>query len=86
MFVDIVEYTALMEQNEQTALALLNRFKSVPEKITPKNEGRIIQYFGEGCLPAFDRTFKSIDCAIALLKSFSESRDLSSCQNQSMTR
>jgi len=72
LFADIAGYTALMQKNEQSALELLNRFKEVLEEITPKQQGRIIQYFGDGCLLSFDSSTNSVDCAVALQKAFSE--------------
>ncbi len=72
LFADIAGYTAMMQKNEQSALELLNRFKEVLEDITPKHQGRIVQYFGDGCLLAFDSSTNSVDCAIALQKAFSE--------------
>jgi len=72
MFADIAGYTAMMQQNEQNALSLLIRFKEVLEEITAKFEGRIIQYFGDGCLLTFDSSTNSVECAIALQTTFSE--------------
>ena len=73
LFADIAGYTAIMQQDEQKALELINRFKEVLEKITAEYEGKIVQYFGDGCLLAFDSSAKSVECALALQKSF---RDL----------
>ncbi len=72
MFADIAGYTAMMQQNEQYAMSLLGRFKEVLEEISPKYEGRIIQYFGDGCLLAFDSSTNSVACAIALQKKFNK--------------
>ena len=72
LFADIAGYTAMMQKNEQDALELLNRFKEALEEITPKHQGRIVQYFGDGCLLSFDSSSNSVDCAIALQKAFSE--------------
>ncbi len=72
LFADIAGYTAMMQKNEQGALELLNRFKEVLEEITPKHQGRIVQYFGDGCLLSFDSSTNSVDCAIELQKAFSE--------------
>ncbi len=72
MFADIAGYTAMMQQNEQYAMSLLGRFKEVLEEISSKYEGRIIQYFGDGCLLAFDSSTNSVACAIALQKTFSK--------------
>ena len=73
MFTDITGYTAMMQQDEKKALELITRFKEVLEKITPEHQGKIVQYFGDGCLLAFDSSANSIECAMALQKSFRDS-------------
>jgi adenylate cyclase len=73
LFADIAGYTALMQQDEQKALELINRFKEVLEKITPEHRGKIVQYFGDGCLLAFDSSVNSVECAMALQKAFLDS-------------
>jgi TolB-like protein/class 3 adenylate cyclase/Tfp pilus assembly protein PilF len=73
MFTDIVGYTTLMQQDEQNALRLLNRFKEVLEKISTEHKGKIVQYYGDGCLLAFDSSSNSVECAIAIQKTFGES-------------
>ena len=73
LFADIAGYTALMQQDEQKALELINRFKEVLEKITPEHKGKIVQYFGDGCLLAFDSSANSVECAMALQKAFRDS-------------
>ncbi len=72
MFADIAGYTAMMQEDEQSALALLSRFKEILEENTAKFKGHIIQYFGDGCLLAFDSSVNSVESAIALQKAFSE--------------
>ena len=70
MFADIAGYTAVMQKDEQLAIKLVNRFKSVLENKAAAYNGRIIQYFGDGCLLAFDSTVKSVTCAIEMQKEF----------------
>lgn len=72
LFADIAGYTAMMQKNEEGAMELLNRFKEELEEITPRHQGRIIQYFGDGCLLAFESSTQSVHCAIALQKAFSK--------------
>ncbi len=72
LFADIAGYTAMMQDNEKNALAVLNWFEEALEDIVPKHQGRIVKYFGDGCLLAFDSTSNSVDCAIALQKAFRE--------------
>lgn len=71
-FADIAGYTALMQQDEHNALELLNRFKEVLEIHIPIHHGKIIQYFGDGCLLAFESSTDSVTCAMALQKTFNE--------------
>ncbi|MBD0333189.1 MAG: adenylate/guanylate cyclase domain-containing protein, partial [Chitinophagaceae bacterium] len=72
LFADIAGYTAMMQKNEESALELLSHFEEVLEKTTPHYKGQIVQYFGDGCLLAFESSTNSVDCAIALQKAFSE--------------
>lgn len=72
VFADITGYTALMQENEQNALEVLNRFKEVIESLTPQYEGRIVQYFGDGCLLAFESSTQSVDCSIAIQVEFNK--------------
>ena len=73
LFADIAGYTAMMQQDEQKALESIHRFKEVLEKITPEYQGKIVQYFGDGCLLAFDSSVNSVECAMALQKAFRDS-------------
>ncbi len=50
LFADIVGYTALMQSNEGIAMAHLEKFKQTLETEVPKNQGEIIQFYGDGCL------------------------------------
>ncbi|HET9744666.1 MAG TPA: tetratricopeptide repeat protein [Chitinophagaceae bacterium] len=72
LFADIAGYTAIMQKDEQSAMVQLNRFKEVLVRIAPDHEGRIVQFFGDGCLLAFESSMSGVDCAIALQKAFSE--------------
>ena len=53
MFADIVGYTALMQASEQQALANLQKFKEQLERHVAENQGKIIQFYGDGCLLFF---------------------------------
>ena len=76
LFADIAGYTGLMQKNEQQALLLLNRFKEVLKAETAKHHGRIVQYFGDGCLLSFESSTDGVDCAIALQKTLSTSPEV----------
>ncbi len=66
MFADIVGYTALMQQDEHQALSLLNRFKEYVQKLAAEHHGRVIQYYGDGCLLWFNSSKDGVNCAIDL--------------------
>ena len=54
IFVDIVGYTSLMQKDEDKALEMLIQFKQILEQEVEKYNGKIIQYFGDGCLLTFE--------------------------------
>ncbi len=70
LFADIAGYTAMMQEDEKKALTLINKFKNIIESETPKLNGRIVQFYGDGCLLTFDSSTDAVDCAIILQKSF----------------
>lgn len=70
LFADIAGYTAMMQDDEKHALQIIGKFKSVIESITGKFNGRIIQFFGDGCLLSFESSTAGLDCAIAMQKEF----------------
>lgn len=63
LFVDIVGYSAMMQQDEQTAVKKLNHFRDVLEIIAGELEGKIIQYYGDGCLLMFNSSTDSAEFA-----------------------
>lgn len=69
LFADIAGYTALMQENEQQALRVLNHFREDIESIVPQFDGQIIQFYGDGCLIIFNSVVIALRCSIALQKS-----------------
>ena len=57
LFADIAGYTALMQKDEQTASTLLRRFQKNMEELIPKNNGQIINFYGDGALCVFQVAF-----------------------------
>jgi adenylate cyclase len=72
IFTDIVGYTELMQGNESDALDKLNRFKAVIEARASENQGKIIQYYGDGCLIIFKSPLEAVTFATALKEDFSK--------------
>lgn len=72
LFADIAGYTALMQEDEQKAITYINKFRKIIESETPKSNGRVVQYYGDGCLLTFDSSTNAVSCAIALQQHFAK--------------
>lgn len=66
MFTDIVGYTALMQADEQKAVAQRKRHRQVFEDTHRQHQGTILQYFGDGTLSTFKSGVEAVLCAIAI--------------------
>ncbi|MEO7394779.1 MAG: adenylate/guanylate cyclase domain-containing protein, partial [Chitinophagaceae bacterium] len=53
LFADIVGYTAMMQEDENTAVQKITRFREALELIADELNGKIIQYYGDGALLLF---------------------------------
>jgi adenylate cyclase len=63
LFADIVGYTAMMQENEETAVEKINRFRESVEVIAEDLNGRIIQYYGDGSLLLFQSSTDAAEFA-----------------------
>ena len=70
MFTDIMGYTALMHKDETLALTKLNRFKHQLKVRVSEFRGKIIQYYGDGCLVIFTNSADAVNCARLLQEDF----------------
>ncbi len=70
LFADIAGYTALMQEDEQEAVRKLKRFRAGIEQIVPEHSGRIVQFYGDGCLLIFQSVLNAVRCSIALQEAF----------------
>ncbi|HLF47008.1 MAG TPA: tetratricopeptide repeat protein [Chitinophagaceae bacterium] len=70
MFTDIVGYTAMMQQNEKAALEKINRFRQVLEGSVAEHYGKIIQFYGDGCLLLFNSAVEAAHHAKFLQEEF----------------
>src|SRR5687767_6755620 len=66
MFVDMMGYTALMQEDEALAKLLRSRQKKTLETIIPAYHGMIIQYFGDGTLSMFNSAADAVRAGIAI--------------------
>jgi adenylate cyclase len=76
VFSDIVGYSAIMQESETEAVEKVNRFREVIENKTPFFHGRIIQYYGDGCLLLFNSAVDAVALAKDLQAEFCEEPQL----------
>ncbi len=68
MFTDIVGYTAMMQANEQKAVAVIKHYNSSLEKLVQQYNGQVLNYYGDGSLCIFPSATDAINCSLALQK------------------
>jgi len=68
MFTDIVGYTALMQQNEQKAVALIRHYNTALNQKVEYHLGRVLNYYGDGSLCTFSSVTEAVNCALDLQK------------------
>jgi adenylate cyclase len=68
LFTDIVGYTAMMQQDEQNAVAITKRYSSVLRQLVPLHGGEILNDYGDGCLCSFSSATEAVYCAIQIQK------------------
>lgn len=72
MFTDIEGYTALMQQNEESAIRVRNKHRQIFNSITQKHKGKILQYYGDGTLSIFDSAIDAVTCGIEMQLGFQD--------------
>jgi adenylate cyclase len=70
LFTDIEGYTALMQKDEQKAMAAKDRHREVFQKTHQQYNGRIIRYYGDGTLSTFQSAVDAVKCAVAMQQAF----------------
>ena len=53
LFADVVDYTRMMQQDENAAVEKINHFRQSVESLAAELGGKIIQYYGDGSLLLF---------------------------------
>ncbi len=72
LFADIVGYSAMMQEDEQGAVEKVNHFREVLEIISSELNGKIIQYYGDGCLLLFNSSTDAAEFAKLLQSDLNE--------------
>lgn len=65
-FADIVGYTTMMQADEGGASTALKQYKALIQAQVPAHEGRIRQFYGDGCLMTFADAEQAMRCAHTL--------------------
>lgn len=66
LFVDIVDSTRLMQEDEQLAIESRARFGSVVDTEHEAFGGTVVQYYGDGALGMFANSLDAVMCAVAI--------------------
>lgn len=66
VFTDIVGYTHLMHINEEHALLLRSRHRSILLALHEKYGGEVLQFFGDGTLSIFPSSVNAVECAVEM--------------------
>jgi len=68
MFTDIVGYTAMMQVDEQKAVAVIKHYNSSLEKLVNQFNGQVLNYYGDGSLCIFHSATDAANCSLAVQK------------------
>jgi len=68
MFTDIVGYTAMMQQNEEKAVAVIKHYNATLEKWVTHFNGQVVNYYGDGSLCIFSSATDAVNCSLAVQK------------------
>lgn len=70
LFTDIEGYTAIMQQNESTAMMLKDRHREILQQEHQVFNGRVVQYYGDGTLSTFPSIIDAVQCALSMQQKF----------------
>ena len=62
-----------MQQDEQSAIDMRQRHRSIFNSITEKNHGKVLQYYGDGTLSMFNSIVDAVTCGLQLQLAFRKS-------------
>ncbi len=72
LFADIVGYSSMIQDDEHSAVEKVNHFREVLEIIAGELNGKIMQYYGDGCLLLFNSSTDSAEFAKLLQADLNE--------------
>ena len=68
IFTDIVGYTAMMQADEQKAVAVIKHYNSTLERLVRQFNGEVLNYYGDGSLCIFHSATDAVNCSLAVQK------------------
>src|SRR4030095_14226303 len=68
MFADMVGFTALMQESESKAKLKRDMYRKKLDKEITAQQGRILQYYGDGTLAIFGSAVSAVHCAVEIQK------------------
>src|SRR6476620_4364860 len=63
MFTDIVGYTSMMQEDEDTTIQLLSRNREIQKPLIEQHGGRWVKELGDGILATFNTVSDAVTCA-----------------------
>jgi TolB-like protein/class 3 adenylate cyclase len=72
LFTDIVGYTALMQQNEVQAVAMIKKYHSTIQSIVVAHSGEILNDYGDGSLCSFPSDIDAVTAALEIQEKLRE--------------
>ena len=72
VFTDIVGYTRLMGSDEQKAVDMLSRNRTIHQSCIEKFNGTLIKEIGDGILASFSLASEAVRCAVEIQKDCKE--------------
>jgi class 3 adenylate cyclase/TM2 domain-containing membrane protein YozV len=66
MFTDISGFSAMMQEGESHARAVLQRHRKILEEMHKVFDGTVLQYIGDGTLSIFSSAVAAVECAVAM--------------------
>jgi class 3 adenylate cyclase len=72
MFTDIVDYSKIMNKDEQQGINILEVHNKLMRECIEKGNGKIIEIIGDAFLVSFDSAVEAMNCAVNIQKRFVE--------------
>ncbi len=72
MFADIVGYTAMLQDNEDYAAEMRDKFRRTVDSSVTARGGKVIRYYGDGALTLFPGATSAALCAADIQRTFAE--------------